>query len=78
MTFVGTAAASAEIPPQQNTLPIEDLQDLTAAHGLAFGFEQLARLVGRQLGRPRQPVRYLGRRLPPVNRPRACACREAL
>lgn len=77
MTFVGTAAASAEIPPQQNTLPIEDLQDLTAAHGLAFGFEQLARL-GRQLGRPRQPVRYLGLRLPPVNRPRACACREAL
>jgi hypothetical protein len=77
VTFVGTAAASAEIPPQQNTLPIEDLQDLTAARGLAFGFEQLARLE-RQLGRPRQPVRYLGLRLPPVNRPRACACREVL
>jgi len=69
VTFVGTAAASAEIPPQQNTLPIEDLQDLTAAHGLAFGFEQLARL-GRQLG---LQLLLADRRLPGCHRPQLAA-----
>ena len=69
----GTAAAwGAEIPLQQNTLPIGDLQ--RADHALAFGFERLGQLEW-QRHLPRR--HYLGLR-PPVNLPRACEPCEAL